>query len=165
MAQKSLFEIQKGAIFSPCRTWRYLLHRIWDESKPYCGFIGLNPSTADETLDDPTIRRCIGFSQDWGYGGYLMFNVFGFRATDPRDMERAPAPIGPDNDQTIFDHARRCGRLVAAWGNHKLATSRGEWLCKMLGREIMCLELNKFGTPKHPLYVRADVEPIIYYRP
>lgn len=165
VSQDSLFPMKQGAIFSPCRTWRYVLHRIWDEGKPFCGFIGLNPSTADETKSDPTVTRCIRFCKDWGYGGYLMFNVFGFRATDPRVMAQALDPLGPENNRMISEHAARCEKLVAAWGNHKLAVEQGAFLCRFLERQLWCLERNKNGSPKHPLYVKADVKPIIYYQP
>ena len=86
-----------GATFSPCRTWRYSLWRIWQPGKPYVVFIGLNPSTATEVEDDPTIRRCIRYAQDWDYGGLYMLNVFALRSTDPKALYRHSDPKGPDN--------------------------------------------------------------------
>ena len=83
----------RHAVFSPCRTYRYALSRVWAADKPYALFIGLNPSTADETLDDPTIRRCIDFAKRWGYGGLVMANLFAYRATDPAVMKRAAEPV------------------------------------------------------------------------
>ena len=79
----------RHAVFSPCRTYRYALSRVWAADKPYALFIGLNPSTADETLDDPTIRRCIDFAKRWGYGGLVMANLFAYRATEPSEMKAA----------------------------------------------------------------------------
>ena len=79
----------KSAEFSPDKVYRYELWRIWDEALPVCMFIGLNPSTADETVDDPTIRRCINFAKEWGYGQLVMTNLFAFRATKPAEMMRA----------------------------------------------------------------------------
>ncbi|WP_368188730.1 DUF1643 domain-containing protein [Aeromonas sp. R7-3] len=85
----------RHAVFSPCRTYRYALSRVWATDKPYALFIGLNPSTADETLDDPTIRRCIDFAKRRGYGGLVMANLFAYRATDPEVMKRAAEPRHP----------------------------------------------------------------------
>ena len=79
-------------------------------------FVGLNPSTADETNDDPTIRRCISFAQAWGYEGLCMTNLFAFRATEPSDMMKSPDPVGPENDQALINLAESAGVVVAAWG-------------------------------------------------
>jgi hypothetical protein len=86
------------AVFSEDRFYRYLLRRIWDSDKPMIAFIGLNPSTADEINNDPTITRCITRAHDSGYGGIYMLNLFAFRATDPKVMKAFPRPIGPEND-------------------------------------------------------------------
>src|SRR4051812_29172166 len=77
-----------GAELSPCRRYRYELWRKWDEGEVCC-FIGLNPSTADETTDDATIRKCRKYAKRWGFAGMLMLNVFAFRATNPADMKAA----------------------------------------------------------------------------
>lgn len=107
MSQSSLFDLNdewsSGAEFSPCRVWRYALWRRWDFGSRcnMVAFVGLNPSTADESLDDATIRRCINFAKSWGYDGMYMLNAYAFRATDPRDMKAFHEPIGKDNDCTI----------------------------------------------------------------
>lgn len=85
--------MKKSAILSDDRKYRYSLSRVWDESKNKVMFIGLNPSTADETEDDPTIRRCINFAKSWGYVGLEMTNLFAFRATAPKDMKNTKEPI------------------------------------------------------------------------
>ena len=90
-------EPQPVCVFNETRTHRYTLWRTWDSSLPYCQFIGLNPSTADETKDDPTVRRCIAFSKMWGYGALCMTNLFGFRSTDPAGLLTVEDPVG-DND-------------------------------------------------------------------
>lgn len=90
--------MKKYATLSEDRKYRYTLTRIWDETKPKVMFIGLNPSTADETKDDPTIIRCINFAKSWGYGGLEMTNLFAFRATNPKVMKNEKEPIGKDND-------------------------------------------------------------------
>ena len=110
-------------IFSPCRTYRYALWREWIGGDGYVMFIGLNPSTADETQDDPTIRRCIAFAKAWGYGGLSMTNLFAFRATDPKKMKAVADPIGPENDAHLLRLARDAGVIVAAWGAN--GTHRG----------------------------------------
>jgi hypothetical protein len=129
-------------------------------------FIGLNPSTADEVNDDPTVRRCIRFARDWGYGGLVMMNAFAYRATDPRVMKAAFAPVGPDNDYWLLEMAkirRRQGAvIVAAWGNHGIYRNRHQHILNLFqdaGITLHCLGLTKTGQPKHPLYVSADILP------
>ena len=107
-----------GALFSPCRKYRYTLWRIWAPDKPYACFLGLNPSTADETADDPTVRRCIDYSKRWGMGSLLMLNIFAYRSTDPEKMKAVADPVGPDNDRWIKEIAGNAGIVIAAWGNH-----------------------------------------------
>src|SRR3989304_2617282 len=149
----------QGAQLSADRLYRYALWRTWDEGDGHAMFIGLNPSTADETVDDPTIRRCIGFARSMGYGGIYMLNLCAYRSTDPRALERVDDPIGPENLQFIEKYAKAAGRVIAAWGNH--GWSRG-WetmrlLCS-LGVDVWCLGQTKRGHPKHPLYLRADTQ-------
>lgn len=148
------------AVFSPCRTWRYTLTRIWDPKGTPITFIGLNPSTADETVNDPTIRRCIGFARRWGYGRMIMLNLFGFRATDPRDMKKAPDPVGPDNDVWIRRLAEGI-ETIAVWGAHGHWLERDHQVLDLVG-PVKCLGTTKEGFPKHPLYLRGDVVPEPY---
>lgn len=91
----------KDAILSEDRKYRYILSRTWDETKPTVLFIGLNPSTADENEDDPTIRRCIIFAKSWGYGGLIMANLFAFRTTNPQGLYSEKNPVGSENDYYI----------------------------------------------------------------
>jgi hypothetical protein len=120
------FEMEKAAIISPCRLYRYQLARIWDDSLPRCLFAGLNPSKADGSQDDPTVRRMIGFARDWGYGGLFVVNLFAFRATDPKDMKAAIDPIGPENDDYIRRLTAYCDITIAAWGCHGDHLGRAE---------------------------------------
>ena len=106
-----------SAELSPCRTYRYTLTRRWGAGS-YAMFIGLNPSTADETQDDPTIRRCIAFAKAWGHDALVMTNLFAFRATDPADMKRDPEPVGTYNDWMLLTNAHLAGVVVAAWGTN-----------------------------------------------
>jgi hypothetical protein len=146
------------ALFSDCRQWRYALLRIWDASKPMACFIGLNPSTADEQQDDPTIRKCIGFARLWGNGGIVMLNLYAWRETVPKKMfDREAAGIDIIGDGNNFAHLMRMAHsgtnvVVAAWG--KNGGPRGFEAIKMLAPEGLCyFKLNKDGSPQHPLYM------------
>lgn len=168
-----------GATFSPCRTYRYCLWRRWqpnltrngffgEGSEEYespsrlAAFIGLNPSTADETQDDPTIRRCIGFAKSWGCNGLVMLNIFAFRATDPKEMKKSPDPVGPENDTCLRRVCSIIPTVVACWGTHGAFMSRGPLVRANFagwwsgGKRLQHLGLTKHGHPKHPLYLKAD---------
>lgn len=149
-----------GAAFSPCRNYRYALWRWWDKDKPYAMFVGLNPSTADETLDDPTIRRCKRFASDWGYGGLVMTNLFAIRATDPKVMLAHSDPVGVENDDYLRDLARHAALVVAAWGAHGGHQGRDEDVLRLIPG-VHHLGLTKAGKPRHPLYLRADSRPAL----
>ena len=155
-----------GARFSSCRTYRYALWRVWDEDGPSLNVIGLNPSTADETTDDPTIRRCIGFAKAWGYGSLVMTNLFALRSTDPRGLLTMDDPVGPDNDQTLYVEAGSSGQSIAAWGAHPLAVARSEHVRRLLGQMFVeCLGITKSGAPKHPLYLPKTTMPQRFWEP
>ena len=139
--------------------YRYQLERHWDESRPQVLFIGLNPSTADASHDDPTVRRCIRFARDWGYGGLLLGNLYAFRATRPRELAAAGYPVGRGNNRALQDLASRADALVAAWGNDGHELGRDRRVMRLLGRPLLCLGTTARGAPRHPLYVRASVQP------
>ena len=130
----------------------------------YAMFIGLNPSTADETKDDPTIRRCINFAKTWGYGALCMVNLFAFRATLPADMFKTTEPIGDENDYWISEMAKDAGIIIAAWGAYcnRGYLNRAHTISKMFPDKLFCLEVTKDGSPKHPLYIRADAKPMAF---
>jgi hypothetical protein len=148
-----------GARFSPCRTWRYTLHRIWDEGRGLLMVVGLNPSTADEVRNDPTVTRCLNYAKSWGFGGLIMMNAFAVRGTDPRVLRQVPDPVGPDNDFWLRRMAGNASLIVAAWGNQGLWRNRQEQVLSLIGREVYCLGVTKEGAPRHPLYLRRDAEP------
>lgn len=127
----------------------------------YAMFIGLNPSTADEVNNDPTVTRCINFSKAWGYGAFCMTNIFAYRATDPKVMKAQPEPVGPDNDKWLVEIAREAGIVIAAWGVHGEHLNRGKEVVDLLD-EIHCLGRTKKGYPKHPLYLAKTSIPEIY---
>ena len=124
-------------------------------------FVGLNPSTADETLDDPTIRRCARFARDFGCGGLCMTNLFAFRATRPHDMMIEGDPIGPDNDRWLLECAKRATLIVAAWGVHGAFRGRGVAVRALLPR-LRHLGLTQAGQPRHPVYVPAASRPMAW---
>jgi hypothetical protein len=147
-----------SAEFSACRRYRYVLRRVWDNVRPAVLFIGLNPSTATATINDPTIRRCIRFAQDWGFGSLLMANLFAYRATEPGILREIDDPIGPRNNWWLSNLQRKAGLVVAAWGIHGTLLSReAEVLHKLT--DVHCLGITKAGHPKHPLYLPASAKP------
>ena len=169
--RKTLFDagkLESGASFSECRKYRWTLWRRWDPNFPPCVFIGLNPSTADETEDDPTIRRCIGFAKSWNLGGLIMLNAFGYRATLPKDMKAAADPVGVGNDKAIELTAQMAidagGIVVAAWGTH-CEEERASTICGLINRKIHCLGRTMSGRPKHPLYLRSETRPEVFWQP
>lgn len=151
----------RSAKFSECRKYRYVLQIVWDDALPLCQFVGLNPSTADEVQDDPTIRRCKRFARDWNYGGLMMTNLFAYRATIPKDMMAHPHPIGNMNDVYLYETAQQCGLTVAAWGKDGTHLNRAYHVCKLLPG-MKCFKLTKNSQPYHPLYMPADA-PLIDY--
>lgn len=151
--------MNRETIFSADRTYRYTLWREWIGGQGYCMFIGLNPSTADETQDDPTIRRCIGYAKSWGYSALCMTNAFAFRATDPKVMLAAAYPIGQENDVHLLRVSQGAGVIVAAWGSHGTHRGRDQEVRRMLPK-LHCLSLTKAGQPGHPLYLKASLVPV-----
>jgi hypothetical protein len=147
--------IDTGAELSECRRYRYVLWRVWDGSLPKVMFVGLNPSTADETRDDPTIRRCVRFSREWRYGGVCMLNLFAYRATKPEELRKARDPVGPENDMILKEYARRAGMVVACWGNHGALYGRNQQVIGLLPR-MLCFGTTARGEPRHPLYLSRD---------
>lgn len=154
----------RDAVFSSCRKYRYRLSQIWDESKPPLTWLMLNPSTADEVKNDPTVERCERRARMWGYGGSVVFNIFAFRATDPKDMRAQNDPVGPENDMWIRKIAKQSGEfdVVAGWGEHGAHMERGQAVLDIFKQEsgrISALKINASGHPAHPLYIAYKSEP------
>jgi hypothetical protein len=124
--------------------------------------VGLNPSTADEVRNDPTVARCVNYARRWGLGGLIMMNAFAVRGTNPRVLREVPDPVGPDNDFWLSRMAREASLIVAAWGNHGLWLERQTKVLSLIDREVYCLGVTKQGAPRHPLYLRKDAEPRIF---
>ena len=143
-----------GALFSRDRRYRYRLWRSWDPDGARVAFVMLNPSTADDRRDDPTIRRCVGFARSWGFGSLDVVNLFGYRATFPADLVRAPDPVGQENARHVRAALRGADLVVLAWGRR--ATDS---VLLSLPR-AHCLGLTRTGQPRHPLYVRGETRPV-----
>jgi len=158
-----------SAIISPCGTYRYLLKRQAESMSPMKStalFVMLNPSTADSMLDDPTIRRCRGFAKLWDCNGLAVANLYALRSTDPAALWSHPDPVGPDNDDYLWNFARECGDVVCAWGSnakHERAAHVASILTDA-GARLWCLGTTNGGSPRHPLYVRGN-QPLIEWRP
>lgn len=153
--------MKMGATFSPCRRYRYTLHRIWQPVQPLMCWVLLNPSTADETRDDPTIRRCMTRAINTGFGGIEIVNLFAWRSTDPKVLATLPDPVGPENDLFIRQAAQRAGQVVCGWGKNGALKQRGKFVLGLLHGvcEPYALRMNADGTPEHPLYIPYEVEP------
>lgn len=151
------------ALISPCGKYRYVLTREIPQPvrwvKPAL-FIMLNPSTADATKDDPTIRRCIAFAKREGCTKLTVVNLFALRATDPKQLKLHKDPIGPENDRVLDDqllyHKNTSGIIVAAWGAHRFAFDRADYVASIYGGDLKCLGTTAKGDPRHPLYIRSD---------
>lgn len=153
--------MKRQTILSRCRIYRYVLWREWDRLGPsYAMFVGLNPSTADETEDDPTIRRCVDYAKRWGYGALCMTNLFAYRATDRDLLKGYPSPIGADNDRWLVESAKSAAVVVAAWGIDGVHLQRDQAVIRLLGRKLVCLSKTKDGHPGHPLYLKKNLTPI-----
>jgi hypothetical protein len=126
----------------------------------------LNPSTADSQQDDPTIRRCIRFARDWGYGGLEMCNLFDWRATDPKILPRRQIAVSDKNDPTLRCRVADARLVIAAWGRVPWALHRMERIfktCRTDDKRWHALKLTMDGFPWHPLYVRADAKPVLFW--
>lgn len=170
MKQQSMFqEVKKTAVISPCGNYRYRLGRVWDNREPVAVWIGLNPSTANAEVDDPTIRRMVSFAMSWGLGGIDVVNLFALRSPDPQDLTCGWCdPVGGENDGQLMSSVvgGRVATVVCAWGANPFARGRAIEMMQhfeVAGVKTYCLGTNKDGSPKHPLYVRGDT-PLIEYR-
>jgi len=170
---------ERACQFSPCRKYRYTLWREWDsdlltgcgDDLPHAGefvqFVGLNPSTADETDDDATVRRVVGFAKSWGYGALCMTNLFGFRTAYPMLMKKQADPVGEVNDHWLATTAEEAGLVVACWGTNGSWLGRDMAVAAMLignGIRMKCLGRSALGHPLHPLRL-AKTTTLENYRP
>jgi hypothetical protein len=152
-----------AALFSADGVYRYVLTRQWAAGSRVCCWIMLNPSTADAQKNDPTVARCIKFSQRWGFAAIAVLNLFALRATNPAELKRHANAVGEHNDLFIDRVVQICEQpIVCAWGEHGRYQRRDRLIARRLraaGIKLACLGETKAGRPRHPLYLRTDIEP------
>lgn len=148
----------RRANFSKCRKYRYLLEREWDASKPSVLFVMLNPSKADHKQDDPTIRRCIEFAKDLGFGSLCIANLFAYKATLPSDLAKAEEPNGKRNLEFLRKAKRKSDAVITAWGVSSVVKKLQPTIALKLisSWDTYSLGYCKDGTPRHPLYLRKE---------
>ncbi|MDA1010549.1 MAG: DUF1643 domain-containing protein [Chloroflexi bacterium] len=153
-------EVIRRASFSRDQRYRYRLDRRWSDGGVLV-WVMLNPSMADAHTDDATIRRCIGFANDWGFGAITVVNLFAWRATKPRDLWVALDPVGPRTDLILRQAVAESHAVIAAWGNVPSSrTPRAETVLAALPDSTMTLGVTSSGHPRHPLYLPAGTEPV-----
>lgn len=147
------------ALWSPCGQYRFRLDRRWAPGPPLVAIL-LNPSTATETQDDPTLRRCLARARAMGLPGLSVVNLFALCATDPAALARHPDPVGNGTDAIVHAAAREAGAILCGWGNHGAHLGRGAAVAGALrhgGHRLLHLGLTLQGQPRHPLYVAATL--------
>jgi hypothetical protein len=159
-----LIPLYRGAELSACGKYRLSLTRqLSPVGELTCLFIMLNPSTADADVDDPTIRKCMKFARSWGFHWLHVVNLFSYRATSPADMKVCWLPVGLGNDDALRSRAAGADLIVCAWGKHGRHRNRCDAVRQSLADyRLHYLQLNKDGSPKHPLYVKDSTQPTLW---
>ena len=155
-------DVYREALFSTCERFRYYLRIVWGNvcTPARMAVVMLNPSTADEQQDDPTVARCVRRAQRLGYAALDVLNLFALRATDPRKLREVVDPIGPHNDEIVRVHAQDAAMVVCAWGVHGKLGGRDRRMLEALhGVELHALGVTKDGHPRHPLYLPHAADP------
>lgn len=152
-------DASKTAILSLDGLYRYRLGRRWGDGDPLV-WVMLNPSTADADVDDPTIRRCVNFTKAWGFDALTVVNLFAYRATDPKALQLADDPVGRANYRHVRRAVDEAAGIVCAWGANARKVPQFRHapdISEIAGlRPLFCLGVTKDGSPRHPLYVKAD---------
>lgn len=163
------FPSPEGATFDPSQTYRYRLWRCWQEHAARVVFVMLNPSTADGTHNDPTIRRCLGFAQSWGFGSLEVVNLFAYRTPDPAVLRQVRDPVGAENDFYLQAAIAQADQVLLAWGNSGSLQGRDRTVLQLLHSRgdrrhppLHCLGLTRAGQPRHPLYAPGSLQPILF---
>jgi hypothetical protein len=153
--------MQTGATLDITQTYRYTLWRNWDPHLPRVGFVMLNPSRADAIVPDPTLRRCIRFAQQWGYGGLEVMNLFAYRSASPAQLKQVADPIGAETDRYLATLPQQVERIIVAWGNHGSWQNRDRQVLALFPPHppLYCLGITQQGQPTHPLYIKYDQQP------
>jgi hypothetical protein len=162
--QNNVDGLESGAVFDTSGRYRYSLWREWSAYHQRIVFILLNPSTANEQRDDPTIRRCIGFARAWKFGSVEVVNLFAHRSTDARELLKVDDPVGDENDLFLIRAVARCSTVVVGWGSRGTLLGRDRQVMSLLTgkKNVFCLGITKEGQPRHPLYVKGDTSLVPY---
>jgi len=158
------------ACYSECMNYRYVLTRplqdllsITNRPTRAVNFIMLNPSTATEQQNDPTIRRCMGYASDWDYDELLITNIFAYRSTDPFQLRLQSDPIGRENNHYLREIAKLSDRIICAWGTHGELNNRGAEVLRLLSDfDLYCLKQTSGDHPSHPLYLKRSLQPVLW---
>jgi hypothetical protein len=151
--------IERTALFDATGRYRYRLGRRWQAQGPEIAFVMLNPSRANAECDDPTLRACMQFAQRWAYGSLVVVNLFGYCTAHPAELKTVSDPVGPENDRYLTAAVGRSHQVVLAWGNDGGFGGRDRTILHKLkahSSKLTCLQLNRSGQPRHPLYIRRD---------
>jgi hypothetical protein len=157
--------MKKGAVIDKTGLYRYSLWREWDIDKSKIVFIMLNPSKADASIDDPTLRRCVNFAKSWGYGSLIVVNLFAYRSTSPLELRQVDDPVGKQNDRYLKKAIKSADKVVVAWGNNGKLMHCDSHVLELLSKHNVqphCLGITQGGYPRHPLYVKCCTQPIDY---
>ena len=151
--------MERSAVISDDGLYRYRLTRTWALG-PRVTFVMLNPSTADADVDDPTLRRCMGFASSWGFGGLDVVNLYAYRTPSPNVLRSAGYPVGPENERYLREAGESGDLLIAAWGGNAQDSRVREVLALPGFERLRCLKVTKHGQPSHPLFLRKDLQPV-----
>jgi hypothetical protein len=154
--------MQKGAVVDKTELYRYSLWREWNIDAPKLVFIMLNPSKADAYIDDPTLRRCIGFAKSWSFGSLTVINLFAYRSAKPSELRQVNDPVGAQNDRYLKKAIKSADKVVVAWGNNGKLMQRDRMVLDLLSIcnvQPYCLGTTKAGYPRHPLYILCSKKP------
>ena len=158
-------DAESVAVYSPCEAYRYTLTREWQAGGRKALFVMLNPSTATEVQNDPTVERCERRARTLGFGAFRVTNIFAYCATDPKVMRAQADPVGPGNDQAIAEGAAWADQIICGWGSHGAHLARGAAVADLLratGLPLYHLGLTLAGAPKHPLYIGYATQPELW---
>jgi hypothetical protein len=153
-------QINRGAKFSPCKKYRLQLWRLWDDQLPIIMFLMLNPSSADAHNDDPTIRRCVNFTKNWGYGGFYIGNLYPLISSKPKLLLESLSVSHSENKLNLDEMAEKCDKIICAWGNFEIVKKLGipnDFLIDYKNK-LYYISKSKNETPKHPLYLKSSLK-------
>lgn len=158
-------DAESVAVYSACEAYRYQLTREWRADGLKALFVMLNPSTATEVQNDPTVERCERRARALGFGAFRVVNIFAYRATEPKVMRAQPDPVGSANDAALAEAALWADQIICGWGSHGAHLGRGakvEAILRATGRPLFHLGLTLAGAPKHPLYIGYAMQPQLW---